>query len=68
MAGHQTMGTLSTGQGLRLTATGRHQYRQGMEPPGSSRGQGVWRGVVWQEGGPVQGRNQKGLYIPEQGL
>lgn len=24
--------------------------------------------VVWEEGGPVQGRNQKGMWIPEQGL
>lgn len=34
----QTMGTLSADPGLRLTATGRHQYRHGMEPPGTSRG------------------------------
>lgn len=34
------MGTLSTGYGLRLTTIGRHQCRQGMEPPGSSRKMG----------------------------
>lgn len=31
------MGTLSTGHRLRLTTIGRHQCRQGMETPGSSR-------------------------------
>lgn len=58
----QTMGTLSADPGLRLTATGRHQYRHGMEPPGTSRGN------MGGSSGPVQGRNQKGRCVPEQGL
>lgn len=48
------MGTLSARQVLRSTATERHQYRQEMEPPGSSRKMRVWEG--WGHVGVGYGR------------
>lgn len=60
MAGPQTMGTLSTGHGLRLTTIGRHQCRQGMEPPGSSRKMGGAHGECNRKVDQCRGETRRG--------
>lgn len=79
-AGPQIMETLGAGQELRSAAAGRHQCGQETDNVslgatggcvcvlGGGLASGYTVRVAWQEGGRAQGRNQKGMWVLEQGL